>query len=107
MNEWRIFRGTGEPHDGIRDLPPPPRWREFTGDSPAPRSIGEWEPQHIERARRYQAGEEILDLVNTALYLRRPLLVTGRPGVGKSDPGPRDRLRTGTTATHLSPSPVD
>src|SRR5262249_20206891 len=32
----------------------------------------------------YQAAEEEINLVNLALHLRRPLLVTGQPGVGKS-----------------------
>lgn len=32
----------------------------------------------------YQADPEEINLVNMALHLRRPLLVTGRPGVGKS-----------------------
>ncbi|MEA2027654.1 MAG: MoxR family ATPase [Campylobacterota bacterium] len=29
-------------------------------------------------------GEEVIDAVNAAIYLRRPLLVTGEPGIGKS-----------------------
>ena len=29
--DWLIYRGAGEPHDGIDRLPPPPRWREFGG----------------------------------------------------------------------------
>src|SRR5262245_57077550 len=36
------------------------------------------------RGRTYQATEEQIRLVNAALYLRRPLLITGKPGVGKS-----------------------
>ena len=32
----------------------------------------------------YQADEQEINLVNLALHLRRPLLVTGQPGVGKS-----------------------
>ena len=34
--------------------------------------------------RAYQFTPEIIDVVNAALYLRRPLLVTGVPGSGKS-----------------------
>ena len=34
-------------------------------------------------------------MVNAALYLRRPLLVTGSPGTGKSHAGPRRRARAG------------
>ena len=84
MNDWRVFRGGGEPHDDILNLPPPPSWRPFGGATASPPSLGEWEPYDIERARFYQAAEETLDLVNAAIYLRRPLLVTGKPGVGKS-----------------------
>lgn len=84
MADWWVFRGTGQPHDGIRDLPSPPSWRRFSGGPASPRPTAQWDPRHAEQARLYQADEEILDLVNTAIYLRRPLLITGRPGVGKS-----------------------
>ncbi|MFJ9529057.1 AAA family ATPase [Streptomyces cyaneofuscatus] len=36
------------------------------------------------RAVTYRASDDEIHLVNMALMLRRPLLVTGRPGVGKS-----------------------
>ena len=87
--EWLIYRGTGEPHDGIDRLPPPPRWREFGGlplveprlgtDGSGGRKLGEQE-----RATTYRADREVTEIVNAALYLRRPLLVTGSPGTGKS-----------------------
>ncbi|SCG36822.1 AAA family ATPase [Micromonospora humi] len=76
MNTWWVFRGSGEPHDGIARLPSPPPWRTFDGRDNR--------TQRPEQARTYQADEETLNLVNTAIYLRRPLLVTGQPGVGKS-----------------------
>ena len=35
MPEWRIYTGSGDPHDDIAEkLPQPPPWRKFTG-SPA------------------------------------------------------------------------
>jgi MoxR-like ATPase len=87
--DWLIYRGTGEPHDGIDRLPPPPRWREFGGqplvapwlgtDGTGDRRLGEQE-----RASGYRADDEVTEIVNAALYLRRPLLVTGKPGTGKS-----------------------
>lgn len=85
MNDWHIFRGAGRPHDGIVQLPAPPPWRKFDGGPvlPSPGS-GAWRPAQIERAASYQADPEVLGLVNAAIYLRRPLLVTGKPGVGKS-----------------------
>ena len=39
---------------------------------------------HHRQATTYQADEKEINLVNLALHLRRPLLVTGQPGVGKS-----------------------
>lgn len=33
---------------------------------------------------KYRATDEVIDAVNTAIYLRRPLLVSGKPGLGKS-----------------------
>lgn len=68
MNDWRIFRGRGEPHE--LKLPAPPRWRDYG--------------QKEGRGARYQPGEEEIKMVNAALYLRRPLLITGKPGTGKS-----------------------
>jgi MoxR-like ATPase len=87
---WHIFRGSGEPHDDISRLPDPPRWRDFKGEILEERSL-ERDPQlerrfgqDIQRRFAFQVSEKVKDLVNTALYLRRPLLVTGKPGVGKS-----------------------
>src|SRR5882762_3032471 len=92
--DWWIYRGTGRPLEDshLADLlPPAPPWREFRrGLSPladkVPPDDGEIErrlgselsftAEHVDRTE--------VDLVNAALYLRRPLLVTGRPGSGKS-----------------------
>ena len=71
MDDWKIFLGTDEPHDGILRLPSPPPWRDFD-------RIGE------RRGMTYRAEAQEIELVNAALYLRRPLLVTGPPGAGKS-----------------------
>jgi MoxR-like ATPase len=68
----RIFRGEPEPHDGIRDLPPPPPWRHFGEDAKR------------DRGSKFRSGPEEVEMVNAALMLRRPLLVTGKPGTGKS-----------------------
>ena len=89
---WRIYLGTGTPHDGIARLRPPPPWRIFQGtpliepefgddvnDGATDRRLGGWE-----RAQAYRADEEVVQMVNAALDLRRPLLVTGKPGTGKS-----------------------
>ncbi|GDY29879.1 AAA family ATPase [Gandjariella thermophila] len=89
MEDWWIYRGTGEPHPGILRLPAPPPWRVFDGgppvaphegsDAAVPRRLGD-----ARRAVTYRPRREEVELVNAALYLRRPLLVTGKPGTGKS-----------------------
>jgi MoxR-like ATPase len=86
MSEWRIYRGTRSPHPGIDRLPPPPDWRTFddiAGRPAAGDSTG-WSRADLERGSRYSPIARLLDPVNAALYLRRPLLVSGDPGVGKS-----------------------
>lgn len=90
--DWIIYRGDGVPHNGLDErLPDPPPWRSFTGeplldplpveddDTPSGHRLGE-----EGRARSYRADQHVVEMVNAALYLRRPLLVTGKPGVGKS-----------------------
>ena len=82
----RIFNGDGQPHDW--ELPPTPPWRQFNGAPvvASPREVN-WAaryPNVLERARTYRAQDSEVELVNVALMLRRPLLITGRPGTGKS-----------------------
>jgi MoxR-like ATPase len=89
MSDWLIYRGTGEPHGGAASLPPPPPWRRFDGgpvltahggaDGTFRGKLGD-----LRIASSYRVGPEAIELVNAALYLRRPLLVTGKPGTGKS-----------------------
>ncbi|MFC8344896.1 AAA family ATPase [Streptomyces sp. NPDC057280] len=85
MPLWPVYLGTNEPHDGISQLPPPPPWRAFDGepvlDQPEAPTVS---ADRAHRAETYRATQETVQLVNAALYLRRPLLVTGPPGTGKS-----------------------
>ncbi|MEV0963980.1 MoxR family ATPase [Streptomyces sp. NPDC049910] len=69
----RLFRGDGGRYDDSVPLPPPPPWRRPSRDNASAR------PQ-----RPYLIGPEQVEVVNAALRLRRPLLVTGNPGTGKS-----------------------
>jgi MoxR-like ATPase len=92
--DWWVYRGTGRPLHDIdlaEILPAPPPWRDFKGgplpepdappddDGEAGRRLGSAYQLH----QRHVDPHE-LDMVNAALYLRRPLLVTGKPGTGKS-----------------------
>lgn len=79
MNEWLAYTGRGTPDGGAesRQLPAPPPWREFLRTSAV-------STMSRERGQTYQIEHTEAERVNAALYLRRPLLVTGEPGTGKS-----------------------
>ncbi|WP_433190207.1 AAA family ATPase [Actinoallomurus sp. CA-150999] len=79
-DDWLIYRGAGVPHDGITRLPPPPPWRAFGGGPPIAPAEGGFDRRGV----TYQPATGEVEAVNAALYLRRPLLVTGAPGSGKS-----------------------
>lgn len=87
-SEWLIYRGAGEPHDGMDRLPPPPPWRDFASrETAGPGADGSRNRRlgaHRHLAELHRPGAEELEMINAALYLRRPLLVTGSPGAGKS-----------------------
>lgn len=91
-SSWWIYRGTGRPlTDGAlaAALPPPPPWRRFDGGPPLPpppadegdfvRRLGQ-----VSKGRPQWTDAAEADIVNAALLLRRPLLITGEPGVGKT-----------------------
>ncbi|NER29151.1 MAG: AAA family ATPase [Symploca sp. SIO1C4] len=119
MNDWKIFHGNREPHQGISTLPNAPSWRQFKRQldvnekvlkahwqdilnlvkedsreyqrgksfrvfSPPPGSDQVNPESPGKKGKIYQAYQELIDGVNAAIYLRRPLLVTGRPGSGKT-----------------------
>jgi MoxR-like ATPase len=106
MSEWKLFRGNVPPQDAILKLPDPPSWRDFSRDAARPkppdypnRALRPLDPTSRDARRgaayRVVSGGETpaaaaeppsleVELVNAALYLRRPLLITGSPGTGKS-----------------------
>ncbi|MFB6555836.1 AAA family ATPase [Streptomyces sp. NPDC056405] len=67
MSWTTYYVGNGEPRDVTLAGPPP--WRTF------PR---------VADQRAFQPPEGLADAVNAALYLHRPLLITGSAGTGKS-----------------------
>lgn len=62
-----VYSGTGEPREV--QLPPAPPWRRFPLQS---------------HGEVFQPPAGLVEAVNAALWLRRPLLITGPPGSGKS-----------------------
>ncbi|OLP15447.1 hypothetical protein BST81_26305 [Leptolyngbya sp. 'hensonii'] len=111
--DWTIFQGEREPHDGISRLHEheAPSWRRFTRRITGAtvdkkkdeerwkelQKIAQTKLRDVERGKNFRIppppseSEEsepeqptVIDAVNAALYLRRPLLVTGKPGSGKT-----------------------
>lgn len=90
--DWRLFCGTRTPGDAIARMPSPPPWRprrsaQVAQERQWPRETKD--DQELpgpmrERGRTFHSTQHIIEMVNAALYLRRPLLVTGQPGSGKS-----------------------
>ncbi|MFE2011489.1 AAA family ATPase [Streptomyces sp. NPDC059491] len=92
--DWWIFRDTGEHRspedDALPKLPAPPAWRRFRPESergplavPVP-ADGADTRRRLGRRRGGTLSPQVLHVVNAAIHLRRPLLLTGAPGTGKS-----------------------
>ncbi|MFE2648008.1 AAA family ATPase [Streptomyces nigra] len=79
MNWTPYYTGTGSIPEQPQRLPPPPPWRAPTGTAGAADAVQAPSP-----ASTYRADPELVDAVNAALHLRRPLLLTGPAGSGKS-----------------------
>ena len=88
MPDWKIFTGNAAPHNGLAGLPSPPPWRFAHGanalQAPPARGHCEAAAAEAQRALPYITSDAMVLAVNAALYLRRPLLLTGKPGTGKS-----------------------
>jgi MoxR-like ATPase len=108
---WEVFKGDKQPNPKrIQQLPPPPPWRQFRKPQDPSQELTPGQQQYLEKIARYwqevqarvEAGENnrdrqrgesfcvradqsrVIQSVNAALALRRPLLITGRPGSGKT-----------------------
>jgi MoxR-like ATPase len=100
-NKWTIFKGSVDSHDEINRLlsVEAPSWRQFTKSNQQvvpEEDAAYWEALQViasKRSRDLLRGESfrvqptqssVLNAINAALYLRRPLLITGKPGSGKT-----------------------
>jgi MoxR-like ATPase len=86
MNKtWKIFTNAQSQTEAISRLPEPPPWRDFKGELRMERDLDNPPSDDLRlRGEKFRATEEMIQTVNAALCLRRPLLITGDPGSGKS-----------------------
>jgi MoxR-like ATPase len=78
-HDFKLFHGDGQIR-ALPEFPPSPPWRRFDADPidrPLRSSGGKERP-------KFQTDDNEVDIINASLHLRRPLLITGKPGVGKS-----------------------
>lgn len=99
QNTWKYFLGNGQ-SNALKEMPDAPAWRTFMSEDDfekeSKESQARWKElqalaqedvRGIERGESFHLEPEytsILDAVNASLHLRRPLLVTGKPGSGKT-----------------------
>jgi MoxR-like ATPase len=86
MNAWPIFRAGNGPNDALLPLPDPPEWRKFDGAILRERRLptAQESLEQNRRGAKFRIDAGLAEMVNVALVLRRPLLLTGKPGSGKS-----------------------
>ncbi|MDJ0659481.1 MAG: MoxR family ATPase [Crocosphaera sp.] len=88
MSSWKIFQDHHYPHCVIK-WPDSPPWRRFAKNSnnEVLSEDNNSEQQCLEaekRGKNFILNPAIVETVNAAIYLRRPILVTGKPGTGKT-----------------------
>ncbi|MQA18469.1 AAA family ATPase [Rugamonas rivuli] len=81
--DWRIYHGDGQVRTAWQP-PEPPIWRPRRAAAPAALPVPPLSKAASHHGSHYKSSEEIVRIVNAALHLRRPLLITGAPGTGKS-----------------------
>jgi len=106
MSDWHLFQGNGEKENGIEkellNIGSPP-WRKFENTREIQkndkgldrrwlglRESARKQKKGLERGKNFRLpqqqkeAQDVVNSVNAAIYLRRPLLVTGKPGSGKT-----------------------
>ncbi|HEY9647472.1 MAG TPA: AAA family ATPase [Chroococcidiopsis sp.] len=100
---WKYFNGNcnEDRPQGLKKLPERPPWRQFLSRDAVDqtqderywaklRALASTDLRSIQRGKSFRVQpdknghSEIVDAVNAAIHLRRPLLVTGEPGSGKT-----------------------
>ncbi|MBD2066081.1 AAA family ATPase [Leptolyngbya sp. FACHB-671] len=100
---WKYFNGNcnEDQPEGLTKLPERPPWRQFLSRDEVDetkdkqywkqlRDLARKDFRSIQRGKSFRVQldksgySEIVDAVNAAIHLRRPLLVTGAPGAGKT-----------------------
>jgi MoxR-like ATPase len=84
---WIVGPGEQAPNGGLERLPEAPPWRTFAEQPDDEAAGGDARAQcgPIEnRGAGFKLELKQYDIINAAICLRRPLLVRGKPGVGKT-----------------------
>ena len=98
---WKYFHGKcQDTPNPLTDLPDRPPWRDFLPKAAVNetddqaywkdiRKLAKADNRATQRGKSFQIqqdkqGYSVVDAVNAAIHLRRPLLVTGAPGSGKT-----------------------
>jgi MoxR-like ATPase len=94
---WGVFTNANQtaPAPAPVELPAPPPWRRFAPEDKPPYPAPELPPQQRKRGAVFRLprkdgetltteAEDVRLAVNAAILLRRPLLITGTPGCGKT-----------------------
>jgi MoxR-like ATPase len=96
---WKLFLGNGR-SPALTQMPDSPAWRAFMSDEDFAQereasdrrwskiqALADKDVRGKERGESFRledAYTDVLNAVNAALHLRRPLLITGKPGAGKT-----------------------
>ncbi len=78
MNDWQIYTADRPPENPFKERLEAPPWRKFQDSGEKSAGL------QVRRGQTYQPTDKEVDAVNASIHLRRPLLLTGDPGSGKS-----------------------